>query len=1464
MNTLYNNQQIKLWLRALLAIVAIAIYGPVQADDFNKYVGESFYLPFPKLSLSNAAIYDYNYEPTTHIDILNQSYGEAKISSYFTGSEYVTCNIYYYIQSPSGYRLYDHTTQTHRVTCRSNNITLSTPKSEINVNEGVQLKYSFDNSYYASNPRITYSVTSASPSGCVSVSSSGYVIGKSSGTATIQATSNLSSNTSSVTIRVRKIDPTSVTITPNPASLYCDATLPMKAVVNPSGASQNVTWSLDKGNSSTASINSYNGVVTGYMPGEITVKATAENGIYSLRTITVKEPPFTREGSIPSNNAAGQNVFITPSVSFSHTLYKGENFSSITLKSTSGDNINGTVKMSDKTIVFTPTKPLSANTKYTLTIPANSVKNKWGTNYSNAAVVTFTTGNLEKLTLSASPSNRFVKEGTDVKLTASKTNAAIYYTLDGTTPTDKSTRYTTAITINTDVELKAVAILEGYENSTILQNNYLISNVAVINVFPSNENPLYKYSNVIPSVTYSNKIEASANADKIILQQVGAGELEKRIIVCDSAIYIVPTEPLDLGNIYKITIPANAIKTWQGEYNEATSWSFATGDFVKRISAGGAELGMALKSDNSLLVWGSRYANGSNENGSYEYDVIKYPTKFLSDVLEISSGYMHYAAIKTDGSLWMWGRQYCGEFGNNSTTASMQPTKVLANGVINVSTGGQTTAIIKTDNTLWMSGRNDFGQIGNGSTDVVKSFTKILDDVALAVAGWGVSYAITNDGQLYGWGHNDRFQLLNDSVAYDATPKVIMEDVAFVAASATESKYFAAIRRNGDLVIWGNNIMTPQVVDQHVTSVSVGKDYIEYIKEDGTLWAFGANNYGQLGDGTSNETMSPVKIMNGTTTVQASNETTFVLRDNGSVYSWGRDRNCLLGQANNYSEISFQPSKIIDGMPMNELEGISGSKTRLILEPETYGVIPVYPFPLTANYKKISWNSSNSTCATVDENGVIYAVSEGESEITATISDNQNNSFKNKCLLIVVNPTVVPMPTASIAAGSSVYRGTEISLNVEGDGLKIWYTTDRSCPCDENGTRQVYSAPITITGDMVIKAMTETTEGDVSDVATFTYSILRNNDGVALNNGWTWASFNVKSDALANVNTALASGTWATNDEIKNDRYTDSYSTNQRKWIGTLSKHGKLDNTGMFKIHSSQAQTLQLTGEAVNPQSVSITVNPNWNYIAYLPMRNLSVTEALVGYDAQEGDVIKSQDAFAVYSARTGWQGDLTTMIVGQGYMLKRSASAAKTVFRYPEGSTGSRAKKRQGQTHLYANNMNVIGRVVDVDTEKGDSLIAMVNGMVRGASVVQEHGKVFLTIQGDETENVELVLQRDGEQIAVANAPIRYENNDILGTLNVPTDIKFAAVAQDAEGITVSPCIVETSMIVSVNRKDVKSVLVAINSISGALVAEAHLSDLSDGKFEKTFNLSSLSAGVYLVTIRVNGQSNVVRIIKK
>lgn len=426
--------------------------------------------------------------------------------------------------------------------------------------------------------------------------------------------------------------------------------------------------------------------------------------------------------------------------------------------------------------------------------------------------------------------------------------------------------------------------------------------------------------------------------------------------------------------------------------------------------------------------------------------------------------------------------------------------------------------------------------------------------------------------------------------------------------------------------------------------------------------------------------------------------------------------------------------------------------------------------------------------------------------------------------------TKVEVPTASLPSGSSVYRGTTVKLSSESKDMKIWYTTDGTSPDVENGSRKQYTEPVVISSDMTLKAMTENEDGETSDVATFIYTILQSKTGVVLNNGWTWVSFNMKNDALSSVNTAMASSSWTSDDVIKDNKYVDMYSANQKKWIGTLSKQGALKNTQMYKVHSSKAQTVELSGEAVNPAETSITVGSGWNYISYLPLVSMSVSEALSNYAAQSGDVIKSQDAFATYSTTNGWEGDLTALTVGRGYMLKRGANAAQTTFTYPTESPASPAKSvAHAKSYRYADNMNIIGEVVGISVEDGDSLVAYVNGEIRGASRLERNKKLFLTVQGDEDAKMAIVLVRDGEIIATASNMIGYQCNNVLGTSDAPTAITFVT---DDSGL-------------DSNIGNVK----AIYGINGIKMNTRHL--------------NNIPSGTYIIFSEKNGNTCVTKFIK-
>ena len=115
------------------------------------------------------------------------------------------------------------------------------------------------------------------------------------------------------------------------------------------------------------------------------------------------------------------------------------------------------------------------------------------------------------------------------------------------------------------------------------------------------------------------------------------------------------------------------------------------------------------------------------------------------DVVAVSSGFMHHAVLKNDGSLWMWGRQLCGEFGNGSTEASPTPVRVVDGGIVAVACGLQTTAIIKDDGSLWMCGRNDLGQIDE-SRESHHNFVHVADDVSEVQLGWGTMHIVKTDG----------------------------------------------------------------------------------------------------------------------------------------------------------------------------------------------------------------------------------------------------------------------------------------------------------------------------------------------------------------------------------------------------------------------------------------------------------------------------------------------------------------------------------------------------------------------------------------------------------------------------------------------------------------------------------------------------------------------------------------------
>ncbi|WP_455586538.1 LamG-like jellyroll fold domain-containing protein [Bacteroides sp.] len=383
---------------------------------------------------------------------------------------------------------------------------------------------------------------------------------------------------------------------------------------------------------------------------------------------------------------------------------------------------------------------------------------------------------------------------------------------------------------------------------------------------------------------------------------------------------------------------------------------------------------------------------------------------------------------------------------------------------------------------------------------------------------------------------------------------------------------------------------------------------------------------------------------------------------------------------------------------------------------------------------------------------------------------------------------------------------------------------------------------------------------------------------MALTQGWNWVSFNLSSPNLADVTTAMKYGQWNNGDIIKNKDYFDSYSVSGNRWTGSLSGNGGLDNTSLFMIKASAEQTLSLSGNAINAKETLITVKgKNWNYIGYLPSINFTVTEALAGYDAKKGDIVKSQNQFSMYSG-TRWIGNLTYMEANKGYMLFRNEEKDAS-FIYPStsgslsntrGKARTRSAENAPEAYLnsnYAENMNIVAAGTDI--EPTDRILAYVNGELRGVgeNVATATGDMqFITVAGSEAGNtVTFSLERNGKVIARANNAVSYRSNTVQGTMEQPIMLDFSTLEGN---VSFYPNPFVDKLNIRITAENDGELKLAVYDITGRILlqrAETVYKGLHTTEWDgKTAEGSECEAGIYLIHVTVDGKTTILKVEKK
>lgn len=383
---------------------------------------------------------------------------------------------------------------------------------------------------------------------------------------------------------------------------------------------------------------------------------------------------------------------------------------------------------------------------------------------------------------------------------------------------------------------------------------------------------------------------------------------------------------------------------------------------------------------------------------------------------------------------------------------------------------------------------------------------------------------------------------------------------------------------------------------------------------------------------------------------------------------------------------------------------------------------------------------------------------------------------------------------------------------------------------------------------------------------------------ITLNEGWTWISTNIASDKLSDLNKLLADGKWTSDDQVKSEQYGFASWTKRNGWVGQLTE---IDNDQMYLVHSSAPQNLHISGLAVDPTSHKLTIRgakedgtPRWNYISYLPSDNFTLKEALAGYDAKEGDIVKSQTQMAMYSGNLGWIGSLTYMENGKGYMLQRQ-SQDDAQLQYPsKTSVGRKAKaamaaaKNADGTNAYfpySANMTAVVEVEGVSLQQGDRLVSYVAGEPRGyaeAIELPDGRTIFmLAIGGDKPEAVDVTIERGGNIIAKAPSVIRYAANSNVGTINEPMHISFLGT-EGGLYVYPSPFYSQLKIRAMVDRDAYTDVYVT--DMSGKRVVAWNDCN-AGGNVDITWNAgNTVPAGVYIVSITVDGNVYSMKAIKK
>jgi alpha-tubulin suppressor-like RCC1 family protein len=509
----------------------------------------------------------------------------------------------------------------------------------------------------------------------------------------------------------------------------------------------------------------------------------------------------------------------------------------------------------------------------------------WRTGFaaSNVASATYTLA-VDAVTIS--PAGGTYTTPLTATMSTATAGATIHYTADGSTPTALSASYSTGLTVSTSTELQAIGVRAGWTSSAVASATYQMNfgTAAAPAISPAADTYL-------SSVTVTLSGMAGAT-----IRYTTDGSTP----TASSPVYVGPFALLQSG-----TVTARAFHPdYTTSVSAATTYTIAVADPVLNPTSGTYAAGQTIAVTSAT----------SDADVHYTLNGVD-PTP--DDPVVPASGHLVVGAYTLKARAWKTGCTASAIVSATYTVTGTLTTPALGGGIEN-------SIALLPDGTVWTWGGNTYFQIGDGThnTRLLPGIVSDLTGVQRIAAGDAHNLALMSDGTLRAWGENGNGRLGDGSNVNRSRP-VAVQGLTTVVDMEGNSNDSVALLADGTVMSWGDNCCgqlgsgssspssrnTPGAVSglTNVTAIGLGTLHALAVRSDGTVWAWGSNNSGEIGDGTSGTTRwSPVQVtgLTNMTAVQGGFYFSAALDQTGTIWTWGQNDQGQLGIGTNTSHLT--------------------------------------------------------------------------------------------------------------------------------------------------------------------------------------------------------------------------------------------------------------------------------------------------------------------------------------------------------------------------------------------------------------------------------------------------------------------------------------------------------------------------------------------------------------------------------